>query len=178
MTSRPAAADRPRVLVVQDVPLSARQQKQFLETEAQKRALDVDVRIVDLRTPAERLVREQLQGEAPIDWLVVDLLVSEIDDHVPVEASTGMTLLRHLTSAGLFHGYKARGTPLGRGVRCIAVYSAMLQGQGTPRQRTEEALDALGVRRSSRYVPGDMARVAADVCDELAAGARAKRPPG
>ena len=72
MTSRPAAADRPRVLVVQDVPLSARQQKQFLETEAQKRALDVDVRIVDLRTPAERLVREQLQGDAPIDWLVVD----------------------------------------------------------------------------------------------------------
>ncbi len=177
VTIRPDALDRPRVMVVQDVPLSARQQKQFLETEARRRELDVDVRVVDLRTPAERLVREHLQGPAPIDWLVVDLLVSEIDDHVPVEASTGMTLLRHLSAAGLFHGYKPRAPTLGRGVRCIAVYSAMLQGQGTPRQHTEEALDALGVRRSARYVPGDMARVAQDIVAELAS-AIARRPPG
>jgi len=172
VTTPERATERDRILIVQDVALSARQQKQFLEAEAGRRELLLEVRHVDLRVPADVLLREQLLPGAPVDWLIVDLLVSEVDDRAPVESSTGMTLLRRLAAEGLFHGYKPRSPTLTRGARCIAVYSAMLQGQGAPRQRTEDALDALGVRRSARYAPGDMTRVAVDICAELAAARR------
>ncbi|MCA9319996.1 MAG: hypothetical protein KDB53_04640 [Planctomycetes bacterium] len=155
-----------RVCIIQDVPDSASQQQRLLISEAKANGLALDSTIIELRTPTDKIL-EALSVQPAIDWIVVDLLISPIDDHSPMTAA-GLNLLRRLCKSGHFHGYKSRADA-GRqkGVRCIAVYSASLAGYGGVDLQIHEELTNLGISKQHRYVPGEMKKLAQDICGEL-----------
>lgn len=168
-TTQPATQAHPapfRIRIVQDVPAAAQQQANILRREAAGRNLSVEVAAIELRDPADRILAQLTTPDTPIDWLVLDLLISPIDDHSPM-TSAGLNLLRRIAKAGMFHGYKPRQPATRPGMRCIAIYSASLDNYGGHGPEIREELRAIGVDSRHCYTPGRMKDVAIGICDEL-----------
>lgn len=163
MSLQPVSATH-RILIVQDVPDSAKQQRDILDRHAATQRLQVSTHMEDLRVPADHLIATHLQ-QSLWDWLVLDLLISPTEDHQPLESS-GMNLMRRIHNLGLFHGYRKR-VQAGNGVRCVAVYSATLDRLGPTHRSVKAELARCGVREANLYQPGQMRQVANDICAEL-----------
>jgi hypothetical protein len=166
---QPARVHAPfRVAIVQDLDRVATQQAEMIEAESKRRGLHVAIDKIQLKQPANRILEQMFVAGRGVDWLVVDLLISPIED-LTVLQSSGLNLLRRLRDRGSLHGYSSRSPANADGLRCVAVYSASLAGFGNREKEVRENLLQLGVREQCLFIPGEMRKLAVAVVDELAA---------
>jgi hypothetical protein len=157
-----------RVAIVQDLDRVATQQAEIIEAESKKRSLSLSVDKIQLKQPVSRILDQLFTDGRGVDWLILDLLISPIED-LRVLQSSGLNLLRRLQDRGSLHGYAGRAPANADGVRCVAVYSASLAGFGNREKEVRENLAQLGVLEQCMFIPGEMRKVATAVLDELVA---------
>ena len=158
----------PRVVVVQDRPLSVRYQTELLRRMADEQGIALAIASLDLRDEVDDNVARLAEVEGGIDWLVTDLLIDS-RDQMP-ENSQGIHLLRELVGRHMFGGYSHQPRP---GVRSIAISSACVDHGTVFLPELRRVLEQLGVQFRFLGRGGDFEPLARVILGEIAASAAA-----
>ncbi|MFG0319067.1 MAG: hypothetical protein ACF8XB_17475 [Planctomycetota bacterium JB042] len=161
----------PRILIVQDREDTLELQVSKFRRVAKEYG-GARIEPFDLKESHDALFDRLRDGADWYDWIVADLLEDDVDANALL--SSGMNLLRRLRADGHFHGYVPRASPP-RGIRCVAVYSAVFGGGGMVGREVGAELGRLGIGSDWLWPLGDVAELARRIFDALAAEGVASR---
>lgn len=158
-----ATIEPPRILIVQDREDTLDLQLSKFQ-EVAKRYGGARIDAFDLKEDHDDLFGRLRSRADWYDWIVADLLEDDIDANALT--SSGMNLLRRIRADGFFQAYAPRSAPP-RGIRCVAVYSAVFGGGGMVGKEVGDELGRLGVKVDWLCPLGDIAALARRVFDAL-----------